>query len=166
MRLLVFILPSYVANSAPVFFGGGEPVDKGKNFLDGKRIFGSAKTVRGLLAGVSVGTLAALLLALADNLYLPQLAFREKAAVGLLLPAGTMAGDLLGSFVKRRLGIPQGARHEFFDQLLFLGVALLFASPYYLPAADEIVFLIIVTYALHRISNLLAHRLNLKNVPW
>jgi CDP-2,3-bis-(O-geranylgeranyl)-sn-glycerol synthase len=44
---LLFIGPSYVANAAPLLFGGGRPLDGGRNFVDGNPIFGSHKTVRG-----------------------------------------------------------------------------------------------------------------------
>lgn len=163
---LIFILPAYFANSAPVVFGGGEKVDFGKKLFDGKRVFGDGKTWRGLVSGIAFGTLAALILSLLDNLFLPQLPFREKVLVGLLLSCGTMAGDLLGSFLKRRLNISNGAQHEFFDQLLFLGAALAFVSPFYLPSLEIAVFLVLVTYVLHKSSNWLAHYFKLKKVPW
>ncbi len=165
---LLFILPAYFANSSPVIFGGGKRVDFGKTFSDGRRVFGDGKTWQGLLGGIAVGTLVAIILALpfSGNLFVPELAFRQKVIVGLLLSCGTMAGDLLGSFLKRRLGIPQSSQHEFFDQLLFLGGALFFASPVFLPPVETIVFLIGVTYILHKLFNYLAHKLKLKKVPW
>jgi hypothetical protein len=53
------ILPAYIANSA-VLFAGQTPVDLGKSFVDGKRILGPGKTLKGLiggtLAGISVKT--------------------------------------------------------------------------------------------------------------
>lgn len=163
---LLFILPAYFANSSPVVFGGGKKIDYGKNFYDGRRVFGEGKTWKGLVAGVAFGTLCAIILSLLDNLYLPALPFREKVVVGLLLSCGTMAGDLVGSFVKRRLAIAQGSQHEFYDQLLFLGGALAFASPAFLPPLETILFLIAVTYILHKAFNYLAHALKLKKVPW
>lgn len=147
-------------------FGGGKKIDYGKNLYDGRRVFGDGKTWKGLVAGVAFGTLAAIILALLDNFFVPQVQFREKVLVGLLLSCGTMAGDLLGSFLKRRLAISQSSQHEFFDQLLFLGGALVFASPVFLPRLETIVFLIAVTYILHKLFNWMAHRLNLKKVPW
>lgn len=164
--LLLFILPSYVANSSPVILGGGRPVDLGCKLWDGRRLFGDGKTLRGLAAGIAAGTVAGYLLAFAGLGTTTTLDFNSRFAVGLLLSVGTMAGDLLGSFTKRRMSIERGAQHEFFDQLLFLGVALLFAAPFYLPAPEEIVFLFAVTYVLHKMTNLIAHKLKLKSVPW
>ncbi len=73
------------------------PVDGGLYFIDGRRLFGARKTVVGLASAVFVTTLAALLLG-------------EPWHIGLLIAVGAMTGDLLSSFVKRRLNIaPHGA---------------------------------------------------------
>ena len=55
IEALKFIFPAYCANAAPVLAGGGTPMDFGKNFLDGKRIFGSNKTFRGFFFGLAIG---------------------------------------------------------------------------------------------------------------
>ena len=54
---LLFIFPAYCANAVPVLAGGGTPMDFGKNFFDGKRIFGSHKTFRGFFFGLAIGIL-------------------------------------------------------------------------------------------------------------
>ena len=56
-QALYFILPAYCANAIPVLFGGGLPIDFGRNFIDGKPLFGAHKTFRGFLSGLLVGTL-------------------------------------------------------------------------------------------------------------
>ena len=72
------------------------PVDCGLNFIDGRRLFGSRKTVLGLLSAATATTLVALML---DVSWLS----------GLLIASGAMVGDLLSSFIKRRLGVePHG----------------------------------------------------------
>ncbi|MDE1847254.1 MAG: CDP-archaeol synthase, partial [Candidatus Micrarchaeota archaeon] len=48
---ILFILPAYVANGAPVLFGGGRPIDGGAK-LWGGYIFGPNQTVRGLISGL------------------------------------------------------------------------------------------------------------------
>ena len=117
---LIFILPAWVANGAPVIFGGGEPVDLGRK-LGGRRIFGDHKTIRGLVAGIAAGFIAAS----AISLFLPYLFL-----TGIMLTLGTHAGDLFGSFVKRRLDKKEGASWSIFDQYLFLAFAFLFALPF------------------------------------
>ena len=166
LQLLAFVLPAYVANASPVLFGGGTRVDFGQSFNDGKAFFGSGKTWRGMLAGVVFGTFTGFALALAGDLFLPQLSFHDRMVVAFLLSLGAVVGDLVGSFVKRRSGIKPGAQHEFFDQLLFLGFALALASALHLPSATEIAALVAATYVLHKAANWLAHKANVKAVPW
>jgi len=152
LQLLLFILPAYFANSAPVLFGGGAPMDFKAKAWDGRRVFGDGKTWRGFLAGIIAGTIVGALL----NAYL----------LGVLLSLGTMLGDLFGSFLKRRLGLERGHPGFAIDQLPFLLFALAFASPIYLPSWEGILVLIILTYVLHVSTNFLANRLGLKKVPW
>ncbi len=87
--------------------------------------------------------------------------------LGIALSLGTHAGDLLGSFVKRRMGKKSGANMPIIDQYLFLVFALLFAYPFgNAPGIFGIVFLFILTGILHKLTNVLAHRAKLKEVPW
>ena len=60
LEALLFIFPAYCANGTPVLAGGGLPMDLGKNFFDGKRIFGSNKTFRGFFFGLTIGILVGL----------------------------------------------------------------------------------------------------------
>ncbi|HXX87881.1 MAG TPA: CDP-archaeol synthase, partial [Candidatus Acidoferrum sp.] len=60
VEALKFIFPAYCANAVPVLVGGGRQIDSGKNFVDGKPIFGKNKTFRGFFLGLIVGTGAGL----------------------------------------------------------------------------------------------------------
>ena len=51
----LFSAPILMSNAFPTVLGGGYPVDGYKNFVDGKRILGNHKTVRGLLVGILWG---------------------------------------------------------------------------------------------------------------
>ena len=53
---LYFIFPAYCANAAPVIFGGGTPIDRGRKLRDGHPLFGTSKTFRGFFAGLIIGT--------------------------------------------------------------------------------------------------------------
>ena len=98
------------ANGAPVlghfFFGrrGDLPLDGGRMLRDGHPLFGTSKTWRGLLLGIV--TCGAAAMALGYGL-----------RFGLVFGALSMAGDLLSSFTKRRLGLESGARSTALDQL-------------------------------------------------
>ncbi|MDP2717151.1 MAG: CDP-2,3-bis-(O-geranylgeranyl)-sn-glycerol synthase [Candidatus Micrarchaeota archaeon] len=171
VALLLFILPAYVSNGVPVLFKGRTPIDLGEKLHDGQRFFGASKTVRGFLAGVAAGTVSGIILAKAFPAELVFLDVNQKAALGFLLAVGAMAGDLAGSFVKRRLAVPSGGKIRFLDQMPFLLVALLFSVLAFPVLASEIrvdglVFLMLVTALLHRFVNWLAFSFGLKSVPW
>jgi len=167
LAALLYILPAYVSNGAPVLFGGGrDAIDAGRT-LHGKPLLGSSKTWRGLLAGLALGTLTAGVLAL---LVPPSLSLglssSQWALAGVLLSFGAQAGDLFGSFLKRRFGIPPSGPALFADQLFFLFLALSFAALIYVPSPEEIVFLAVATLLLHPAANRLAFFFRLKRVPW
>jgi len=170
LQILLFILPAYVANSTPVIFGGGPPVDLNMRFIDGKRILGDGKTWRGLVAGLCFGSLTGLLEAqLCYSAVIPSSLCMNFTALGFVLSLGTMLGDLAGSFVKRRMGMKRGHPSLILDQLSFLLFATLLSLPYLpdgLLAVDSVVFLVVLTYLLHVLSNIVANRLGLKKVPW
>ena len=181
VNLLLFLLPVYVANAAPVLLGGGMALDLGKKFADGRPMFGNGKTVRGFIGGVVSGCL----IACAFAMFYP-LSWFAPAACGATvfgfifsLPArqllggsamalGTLVGDAAGSFFKRRLGIESG-KQFIPDTFVFLAFALLFAYPFVLASVyslENMVFLFGVTIILHPLTNFLANRLGLKKVPW
>src|SRR5438093_10643253 len=93
---LLFIGPAYVANAAPLVFGGRTPLDGGRKFLDGQPIFGSHKTVRGLVAGIIAGSV----LGAVDSLFDPGLIL-----AGFMISLGAVLGDLLSVVVERRLKV-------------------------------------------------------------
>ncbi|HLD59856.1 MAG TPA: CDP-2,3-bis-(O-geranylgeranyl)-sn-glycerol synthase [Candidatus Bilamarchaeaceae archaeon] len=164
-NLLIFIIPAYVANSSPVILGGGTPIDLGKK-MNGKRILGDGKTIRGFAGGVLAGTLVGFVI---SQLYrIPYFNSEQFVYVAFLLSLGTMVGDSLGSFIKRRLGIESG-RPFVLDTIFFLAIALVFAynyapKEYYDP--QGILLLFMITLILHPSTNLIANRLGLKKVPW
>lgn len=171
LLLIIFILPAYVANSVPVLFKGKTPIDMG-NFIGTQRLFGDNKTYKGFAAGVLGGIITGLFLAyFAGQYYLPGVDNNIKYAVILALSIGTLVGDLAGSFAKRRLGLAPGSSSIILDQLPFLLVALLFSLLPYPQLLGQVTiqdfaFLVVLTIVLHGLFNLIAHRLNLKKVPW
>ncbi|MCX6772990.1 MAG: CDP-2,3-bis-(O-geranylgeranyl)-sn-glycerol synthase [Candidatus Micrarchaeota archaeon] len=171
IQSILYILPSYFANSIPVVLGGGAPLDNKKKMKDGFRIFGDGKTTRGFFAGV----LAGILVGAIEGAVLPGTSFAIYGSApstyilaGFLLGAGTMVGDLVGSFIKRRSGVAQGKPSVLMDQLMFLAFAFLFSYPLaqHLLSLEAIAFLAILTYFVHVAANVIAHRWGLKRVPW
>ena len=92
----------------------------------------------------------------------------------ILASYGAVIGDLIGSFLKRRVNIGSGAPFWIIDQLDFALCALLFVSipsfffPTYflLPDLFIIIFLLILTPAVSIIANIIAYITGLKDVPW
>lgn len=151
--------------------GGGEPIDGGKKAKDGGRLLGDGKTIRGFFSGV----FAALAVGALEAIALPGTGYDIYAGsratyvfAGFLLGLGTMAGDLAGSYIKRRQGVAQGKPSFLMDQLSFLLVALLFAYPVAggIITLESAIFLAVLTYFVHVSANVIAHRLGLKRVPW
>lgn len=99
-----------VANGTPVvvkrIFGDrfAFPLDGHVKFIDGRPLFGPSKTVRGFLVSIAATALAAPLLGL-------------DLSVGLTVGMAAMAGDLLSSFMKRRIGLASSSRATGLDQI-------------------------------------------------
>jgi CDP-2,3-bis-(O-geranylgeranyl)-sn-glycerol synthase len=170
VQVLLFILPAYIANATPVIFGGGMPIDFRRKFTDGERILGDGKTWRGLLAGLFFGTLTGIVESqLCSSAMLQGALCMNFLVLGFVLSLGAMLGDLAGSFIKRRMRIKRGQPSLILDQLSFLLFAILFSVPF-APAGlftlDSLLFLVVLTYLLHVITNIFANRLGLKKVPW
>lgn len=154
---LLFIGPSYVANAAPLLFGGGTPLDGGRNFVDGKRVFGAHKTVRGFFAGVTAGTMIGLAESIADgNLLLG----------GFMIALGAVLGDLLGAFVKRRLNMKPGSPFPVVDQLDFVLGGLLLGSFFFPMSWTAILLVVLITPPIHLGTNLGAYLLGIKKTYW
>ena len=104
------LLMLLVANGTPVLAGhllGGRlarPVDGGRLAPDGRPWLGVSKTVRGVL--LSVAATAAFAAAL-------DLGWSTGGVFGAL----AMGGDLLSSFIKRRLGLAPSSRAPGLDQI-------------------------------------------------
>lgn len=153
LTALLFIGPSYVANGAPVLFGRGRPIDGGRNFADGRPIFGSHKTYRGFFAGIIAGTVFGFI-EYPVNPIMP--------LAGFLIGTGAVLGDLLGAFVKRRLGIKPGDPLPIVDQLDFVFGGLLVGSLVYPMGWASILLVVLVTPPIHLATNYGAYLLKLK----
>jgi CDP-2,3-bis-(O-geranylgeranyl)-sn-glycerol synthase len=160
-----YIFPAYVANATPVvavkLLGKAHPIDNRLYLPDGRRLLGDGKTIEGLIAGIAFGTLTGILI----NVFIFQL-FRTFYEI-LTIATGAMAGDILGAFIKRRLGLPQGHPAPMLDQLGFLIASLLlthilFTLPQWLDIFT-IILLLVLTFAMHVGTNLFAYSVGLKD---
>jgi CDP-2,3-bis-(O-geranylgeranyl)-sn-glycerol synthase len=154
---LKLIFPAYCANAAPVLAGGGLPMDFGKNFVDGRRVFGKNKTFRGFFFGLTIGILVGLV-----EVFL----FGYPLLFVVLSPLGALLGDLTGAFLKRRLDIPPGGLLPLVDQVDFVVGAVLFSLPLGIVTLELAVAMLIITPPIHLLTNYAAYKLKLKSNPW
>ena len=159
VEALLFIFPAYCANAIPVITGGGRPVDLGKKFSDGKPMFGKNKTFRGFFSGLAVGTAIG---------FMESLVFEYHILFGLFLSLGALFGDLVGAFVKRRLGLAPGDLLPIVDQVDFIIGAILFSIPICLQtwSWQLVIAVLIITPPIHLLTNFAAYKLGLKSNPW
>ena len=158
IQALKFIFPAYCANATPVLAGGGPKMDFGKNFVDGKRIFGNNKTFRGFLFGWVIG----MLVGSVEFVVFPDF----PVLFIVLIPLGALLGDLTGAFIKRRIGISPGGLLPIVDQVDFVVGALVFSIPLAIVSWELAVTVLLITPPIHLFTNFLAYKLKLKKHPW
>jgi len=94
------------------------PVDRGRTLPDGRRLFGNHKTVRGVVGAFAMGGLVGSFLGFL---------WWEGVLISLL----SVLGDLLTSFIKRRIGLPDGSVAPGLDQVFEGAFPLLYIAPAY-----------------------------------
>ena len=184
------ILPAYIANASAVLVGGGIPIDFGKTWKDGRRLLGDGKTWRGLLIGTLMGMIAGFGLSIGAK-FINQTEFAyigltDFTGFPLMIPIifsicfGALMGDIIESFLKRRVGKNRGEDWIPFDQLDFiLGVLFFsFITAGFLQIMGltyynwfiknfsiwHIIFLLIVTVFFHMLSNFIFRKIKSKSM--
>ncbi len=156
IRLLILIA---AANTAPLLakslFGDrfANPMDNRAVMRDGQPVFGSSKTIRGVLSAILATTTLAPLLGLA-------------VSFGFLIGASAMVGDLCSSFIKRRFGLKPSSRATGIDQIPeALLPALLGWQPLALTASDVVAITAVFLLGEVVLSRIL-FRLKLRDRPY
>ncbi len=109
-NLLQLLLLIIVANGTPIILRNilqqhvNKPVDFGKYFFDGRRWLGDSKTWRGIIGSVTVTAVAAMVLG-------------WPAQTGAQIALLAMLGDLIASFIKRRLALTPSSMAPLLDQI-------------------------------------------------
>ena len=136
------------ANAIPVvakkLFGPATawPLDGGITLSDGQPLLGASKTIRGVVLSILLTPVIALVLGLSWQ-------------VGLVVALSAMVGDLVSSFLKRRMGLRPSSQAIGLDQIPESFLPLL-AARWLLPVT---IVEALVGTALFLIGNLLASRL-------
>ena len=161
LQSLYFFLPAYVANMAPVLSRKiplfATPVSV--------HYFGDHKTWRGLIVAPLAGTLVFYIQQVAYNAGFTQMALVQYSDFpfyfGTLLGAGAILGDLLKSYYKRQAGIAPGIPWIPWDQLDFVMGALVGSLILFVPPAEVILTLLLISPLLHMLVNMIGYGLGI-----
>ena len=172
-----FMLPAYVANLSGLAFGGGTPVDGGKECKDGRRLIGNGVTWKGFQNGTIIGTLVGVVLGIIGTFFgdlsvltggiinLPVYGSVVGGLVlGFLMAFGALFGDLVGSFIKRRIGLQSGEPAPIMDQLDFVVGALVLSLLVVRISWKFFLIIAILSIVLHLGANIVAYLLGIKDV--
>ncbi len=172
-----FMLPAYVSNLSGLAFGGGTPVDGGKNYKDGRRLIGNGVTWKGFMNGTIIGTCVGLVLGIIGTCFGDLSALTGGVIdlhvygsvlggliLGFLMAFGALFGDLVGSFIKRRMGLQSGQAAPFMDQLDFVIGALIFALLVVRISWSLFIIIVLLSLILHLGANSIAYLLGIKEV--
>lgn len=178
LKSLYFFLPGFLSNSAgtlsmkiPVLKNWKTPVDLGLK-LGKRRLFGSHKTYRGFALGIVFSLVTGYVqYVLNDNGRISDnMKFYDYSSLGqtlllsVLLGFGALFGDLVKSFLKRRIGIKPGAPWWGFDQMDYIVGGLLLGALVYWPGCEATLFLLVFSPIANLSSNFIAYKLKLKEV--
>lgn len=169
----LIMVPSYLANGMALATGGKYSLDRGKLFLDGRRILGDGKTVSGTVGGIILGTLGGIVTVLiCEIVFFASDALLPYFALVFVVACGAILGDIVMSFCKRRIGMSQGRPFPLVDQLGFILMAYLLAYAFniYVPlivlTVELLIILVIVTPFIHLLANYIGYKIGKKSVPW
>jgi len=177
-QALYFMLPAYVSNAAPVVAARlnilkslAFPLDRNRK-LNGESIFGESKTARGFFVGISSAVIVALIQHLIyintkdHSIYLLDYNLFNSILIGFLLGTGALVGDLIKSFIKRRVGKKSGQSWPIADQIDYPLGSLIFISIIFIPSVSHTITIIILSMMLSLLANISAYFLGIKKVWW
>ena len=174
LQCLYFMLPAVFANMAPVivknrFNNLAIPLDFNKK-INNKPIFGKHKTFRGLVFGVIFAIIIIFIqYVLYSNDILVDLVIIDYSnwlLLGVLAGLGTIFGDLMGSFVKRRLNYEPGKPFIPFDQIDAVVGTLIFIYPLVRLSLNRIIIIFVLSFVLHVTISRLAYILKVRKEKW
>lgn len=175
LQTLYLILPAYLGNASATLSGRWKflntPLDHGQK-INSDFILGPNKTYRGTL----ICLIVALLTVWLQYLLYPTAFFQKISLIdygqiawpilGILAGIGTAGGDILASFIKRRLSIKITGPMPVLDQLDFVVGFLALTVALIDYTWPTIITALILTVIIHPLSNVIAYKLKLKKVWW
>lgn len=161
-----------LAKNIPLLHKFTQPLDAHKSFR-GKRILGSHKTLRGLIAAVLMGALVGLLQYIFYGLFawpsinISPVDYSELSIVilGGILGFGAIIGDAIKSFFKRQVGITPGKNWFVFDQIDYVLGAIIISLPFFQLPIIYYFIILFVGVILHPLINVISWLLRLQDKP-
>ena len=148
-----------IANGAPILLlklldgRCAWALDGGRVWPDGRPWFGPSKTWRGVAGALLAGALAGWGLGLG-------------AGTGLQAGAMTMLGDMLSSFLKRRLGVPSSGMALGLDQVPESLLPLLWLKTEWRLGYGEVLGLVLAFLVLELALSRVLYRLHVRREPY
>ena len=155
-ELLLLLL---IANGSPILVHHvmkqryDYPIDCNVHLFDQQRLFGPSKTWRGLLGAIIFTVLIALLV-------------NVTPAVALQVALLAMLGDLLSSFIKRRLGMAPSSMAPLLDQVPESLLPAIILAAYFKLTATDILSLVIVFIMLELLISRVLYILGVRRTPY
>ena len=190
----LILVPAFATNGMMVICGKlGKikrfPIDNGKTFKDGERIFGEGKSWNGFIGGWITGFLISaaicwfFFIKIDEATNFTMYAFIGKefdldnfisAALNpttywlsqCFIALGSPIGDLIGSFFKRRKKVKRGEVALGLDQVDFVIVSSLIACIWYPYTWYFWIFVLLITPILTALANWVGYLIGKKDVPW
>jgi CDP-2,3-bis-(O-geranylgeranyl)-sn-glycerol synthase len=150
LEAFIYYLPAYFVNGGMLVYGFFFPPEK--DLRVSTKLFGPNKTFGGLLFAIACGGIVGLLV--------------SSFWLGVFLGIGTWIGTLGGGFLKRRLGIKPSDSAPIIDQLDFVFGATLLGYFILPPKIEYFLIILFLTPPLHKVFNILAYKMGIKNVAY
>lgn len=162
LKIIWLFLPGAVANMTPVVF-------QKINFLNisiNKKLFGENKTYRGFFFGIIFSIITAFIQkylgALLTGLEILNYSKINILLFGFLMGFGALTGDLLKSFIKRRLKINTGKIFAPFDQIDWIIGSIIVLNFYVNLKINFIIYSILILGILHFLTNIVSYKLKIR----
>jgi len=158
-NLIHLLLLIIIANGAPIILRAlmGKrldfAIDCGRRLHDNNPILGSSKTWRGIIGAIVFTSIGAVLLGYA-------------AATGALIAIYAVLGDLLSSFIKRRLGMAPSSMAPLLDQVPESLLPALMLMDTFEVGFQSIIILVCVFILLELILSIILFKLGIRSRPY
>lgn len=129
------------------------PVDGGRRLPDGEPLLGHAKSLRGIVLSVVVTTVVGRLVGLGW-------------VVGALVGTMAMAGDLMSSFLKRRMGLAPSSMAIGIDQVPESLLPLLVSVPLLALSTIDVVAVVLAFLIVELVLSQLLFKLHVRERPY